>query len=1128
MIIDLFGVSLSTGVVAAVLLVLSPLVGRRYAAKWRYWIWVVIALRLIIPVSFSEIAEKLPDKPAEIEAAQPEQMIEPERQFRRIVIMLPSQIAEPIAEPEPPEPALPESVSEPEAPKEKAGITPIGIIAAVWAAGAAIYLVIHAVSYFGFRHQIASRAKALTDGPAAEAFEAAKSEMGVGKRIRLVEFAGAPSPLLIGFLRPVLVLPEENFDGEQLYFIVRHELTHYRRRDVWLKLLFVLAGAIHWFNPVVWIMQRQAAVDMELACDDAVIDREDFEKKKAYSETLFSTVSRRYNVKCVLSTQFYGGKKIMKKRFSNILGKLNKKNGIVILTAAVLLIVGMGALVGCAIKEEPSEQLAENQPAVEQDHQIGEPEADDAQTPENAGAPETEPAETEPEDLDDEELRYDVTSVELIYGVLQRSSVMLKNSEINTILDAFSKFDFVESTGDDLKNLEVLLGPLPILRITAEEGVRDLEISFSESVHTGDSFVLMVYPLNEPHTMEGRINLKYYDLYDQFEALDDETRETILSYIDRAYNLIDDPVKYSVPESSRNNNTDSNVGGQRDDIGPLTALPEDSDEILKRINTGLTALREVHSLINGAVFTGDVGHTDLSVKKSGTTYYEMTDIKSMAELETLVGEVYSSNTAEKRLKDCKSMFVEEDGKLYREDGKVMGAESDLIYALPAYSAEEHYSEAGRYYTVNCPSADGNGTVVLTLTDIGSEPNDGYSAMGLRIESVRRLALDPLLEQTNRIIDGLIDNLRLVNNIVYTGFAKYEPDIYTDEEGLEYFKLADVSSMAEVEELVRSVYTEEMTEHILSIFSSLFLEREDGLYRLDGYAQGNEFETPAYGAVLMSSDEIIAYCRHDMVDYDYMLDLKRENGEWRVDKAEMIESPLFSLQTDYDDIPDIPGDGVSTNRELNAKGLDEGIFDMLDLNKEETVFGYLLLRGVRTDSVNHPDILFANDAKLCITADYGQTCKEYSIDGLFKEGELADGYKFLRHLVGDYSIRSYNIEKDGRSLDVVLLQYYDKIGNISVDEDVPSFNESYDYPTGSEHVATIFFALVQDSYTFDYDLVPLSGRMTGSGVVLYPCDDEDSVFVGYPSDLAEYTAGSLREFGLGEVYNFDFDAILGEE
>ena len=216
----------------------------------------------------------------------------------------------------------------------------------------------------------------------------------------------------------------------------------------------------------------------------------------------------------------------------------------ILLTLALLLLLS-----ACGKAETPS--VTEPQKVIDEAVTTETPETESPETeaPETEAPktepPETEPAETEPEALDDEELRYDVISVDLVCGSYSET---LKNSEINTILDAFSKFDYVEG---DAYELPPISGPLPNLQITTEEGVRDLEILFSES-----GFVLFVYPLNEPHTIDGRINLKNYDLYDQFEAFDDETRETILSYIDRAYDLLPngydyDEGKWRVPESSR-------------------------------------------------------------------------------------------------------------------------------------------------------------------------------------------------------------------------------------------------------------------------------------------------------------------------------------------------------------------------------------------------------------------------------------------------------------------------------------------------------------------------------------------------------------------------------------------------
>lgn len=194
----------------------------------------------------------------------------------------------------------------------------------------------------------------------------------------------------------------------------------------------------------------------------------------------------------------------------------------------VLTLALMILLSACGKAETPNVTEPQETAAEAVTTETPETESPETEAPETE-APETEPAETEPEDLNDEELRYDVISVDLVCGSYSET---LKNSEINTVLDALSKFDFVECDA-----AEMPLGPVPCLKITTDEGVTDIDMSMGSGGNIGNSCVFQVYPLNEPHTIEGRTNSKYYDLYDQFEALDDETRETILSYINRAYDL---------------------------------------------------------------------------------------------------------------------------------------------------------------------------------------------------------------------------------------------------------------------------------------------------------------------------------------------------------------------------------------------------------------------------------------------------------------------------------------------------------------------------------------------------------------------------------------------------------------
>ncbi len=183
-----------------------------------------------------------------------------------------------------------------------------------------------------------------------------KRELHIRRTVCVMEYDEAGSPMIIGFIKPVLVLPKEQYDSDDLFFILKHEMVHLKRGDVYLKLLFVTANAVHWFNPIIWIMQKEAVIDMELSCDERVTKGSSFALRKAYTETLLSMLHKQCAKRTVLSTQFYGGKKIMKKRFKNILIKNRKKNGISVLICTVALSITLGMTVGCSVTKEYTEK----------------------------------------------------------------------------------------------------------------------------------------------------------------------------------------------------------------------------------------------------------------------------------------------------------------------------------------------------------------------------------------------------------------------------------------------------------------------------------------------------------------------------------------------------------------------------------------------------------------------------------------------------------------------------------------------------------------------------------------------------------------------------------------------------
>ena len=358
--LSILGISVSIGLIVIGLIFLTPFLNKRYAAKWKYLIWIFLALRLLIPFSgangqdvmdrMSQLKVGTNSESEENDANNPTDTAMP---YRGIVVEIPAQMTTPI-----------NASSE----KSTADITMLDIVTLVWIIGSLIFIFVHLISYSHYKRQVLKNGKMIKETRILSQIFRLKRELHIRRTVCVMEYDEAESPMIIGFIKPVLVLPKEQYNSEDLFFILKHELVHFKRGDVYLKLLFVTANAVHWFNPIIWIMQKEAVIDMELSCDERVTQGTSFELRKAYTETLLSMLHKQCVRKTVLSTQFYGGKKIMKKRFKNILIRNRKKNGISILICAVVLSITLGMLVGCSVtKENTEKENIENEDTANED-----------------------------------------------------------------------------------------------------------------------------------------------------------------------------------------------------------------------------------------------------------------------------------------------------------------------------------------------------------------------------------------------------------------------------------------------------------------------------------------------------------------------------------------------------------------------------------------------------------------------------------------------------------------------------------------------------------------------------------------------------------------------------------------
>ncbi len=160
---------------------------------------------------------------------------------------------------------------------------------------------------------------------------------------RLYRSALVTTPMLIGIFKPEIILPDREYTEGQIQSVLKHELTHMRRRDIIFKWLSVFACALHWFNPLAWLARREVDRICELSCDEAVVRNLDHKGKQNYGETLISIATDTSAPRAVLSTTMCEEKEVLKERL-NVIMKYQKRTWIAVAVSTVIVVAAVIAV----------------------------------------------------------------------------------------------------------------------------------------------------------------------------------------------------------------------------------------------------------------------------------------------------------------------------------------------------------------------------------------------------------------------------------------------------------------------------------------------------------------------------------------------------------------------------------------------------------------------------------------------------------------------------------------------------------------------------------------------------------------------------------------------------------------
>ncbi|TGE34962.1 DUF4825 domain-containing protein [Desulfosporosinus fructosivorans] len=338
---NIFLISLTMSAVIVLLLIISPFLLKRYSAKWCYFVWLLLALRLIIPWRL-----ELPQAPVHLPAPSNQTIIL--NQDGMPGLIMGDSYLEKGNNPSAPVSASTSAsafVSESASADYTSVITLQELLLVIWALGAMSFFLFHMISYVIFQRKI----KPYCSETDRTVLDSVLNSMKIKGRPQLFRCSKIASPMLTGFFQAAILLPDLDYTREELSVVLQHELIHYKRGDIWYKLFLLTANSVHWFNPFVYFMIKAANRDLEYSCDDIVVRNSDLNFRKEYSLTILKSMQNsRTTHSMALSTGFSESGKSAKKRFANIFDRNNKKRGIWALVFVLALAGVTGTMVACS------------------------------------------------------------------------------------------------------------------------------------------------------------------------------------------------------------------------------------------------------------------------------------------------------------------------------------------------------------------------------------------------------------------------------------------------------------------------------------------------------------------------------------------------------------------------------------------------------------------------------------------------------------------------------------------------------------------------------------------------------------------------------------------------------------
>ncbi|HBG1332061.1 TPA: M56 family metallopeptidase [Clostridioides difficile] len=281
---DIFRTSITSSLLICFLLLLSITIFRIFNKTFNYYIWLIVIFRLSLPFAYFTYT-----------------VTEPSFQYKSAL--------------------------------DKINYS--NIILVIYLSIVTMLVVYRILKYLRFKNLINDVSDDIKSVEINNIYSNLLKELNIKKNIKLKSTDEINTPSFFGLFDNYILLPPYDYNLDELYWILKHELTHYKSRDLYIRYLVLFLKCVYFFNPFIYLLDRIIYHHCELHCDEVVLRNSSLKNIKDYAKTILNSIEKSSTKLNDYSTGLHR-KSNFEKRFYSMFKKKGK-NGILIALILCLL-----------------------------------------------------------------------------------------------------------------------------------------------------------------------------------------------------------------------------------------------------------------------------------------------------------------------------------------------------------------------------------------------------------------------------------------------------------------------------------------------------------------------------------------------------------------------------------------------------------------------------------------------------------------------------------------------------------------------------------------------------------------------------------------------------------------------